>query len=119
MTPESEILRSILQYLKLRGVFAWRVNTGAMKIPGAPGKRERFIRFGFPGVSDIIGILDDGRLLAVEVKSATGQATADQLIFLAEVAKRGGVAFVARSIEDVDTHIFQIGYGAEYFKERP
>jgi len=105
-TPEGSVLASILEYLKLRRVYAWRVNSGATKVPASEGTRERFIRFGFSGCSDIIGILDDGRLLAIEVKSARGVATADQLVFLAEIAKRGGVAFVARSIEDVDQHLF-------------
>jgi hypothetical protein len=105
-TPEGAILRSILEYLAIRQVFAWRMNTGAGKLIDGARHTSRFVRFGFPGCSDIIGILDDGRWLAIEVKSPTGKATQEQLIFLAEIAKRGGVAFIARGIEDVDRHLF-------------
>jgi hypothetical protein len=104
MTPEGAVLAAILDYLAIRQVFAWRDNTGAVKLADKSGK-PRFVRFGFPGCADIIGILDDGRWLAIEVKSPTGQATLDQLRFLAEIAKRGGLAFIARSVEDVEREL--------------
>lgn len=113
MTPEGAVLSSILEYLALRGIYAWRNNTGAVQIPGP--NRTRFVRYGLKGSSDILGILDDGRFLAIEVKGPKGKASQEQSQFLAEIAKRGGVAFVARSIEDVDRHLFQPGYGAEHF----
>ena len=48
---------------------AWceRQNTGAVKVDG------RFIRYGWRGCSDLLGMLKDGRLLAVEVKAPKGQ----------------------------------------------
>ena len=47
---ESEIVRAILAYLKtVPGVVAWRNNVGAVSTG------RRFVRFGFPGMSDIIG----------------------------------------------------------------
>ncbi|MDD5303084.1 MAG: VRR-NUC domain-containing protein [Elusimicrobia bacterium] len=110
-TPEGAVLSAILEYLEIRHVFAWRNNTGAVKVEARPG--QRFIRFGKRGSSDILGVLDDGRALAIEVKGPKGKATFEQLDFLAEIAKRGGVAFIARSIEDVDRHLFQPGYGRE------
>jgi len=104
MTPEGEIVAAVFEYLQLRGVFAWRNNTGAMVVK-VPNGRDRFFRFGKKGSSDIIGILDDGRWLAIECKTAKGKASLDQLCFLAEIAKRGGVAFVARSIEEVEREL--------------
>jgi hypothetical protein len=104
-TPEGAILASILEYLEIRGVFAWRNNTGAVKVEAQHG--ARFVRFGKKGSSDVLGILDDGRFLAIEVKGPKGKATLEQLQFLAEVGKRGGVAFIARAIEDVDRHLFK------------
>jgi hypothetical protein len=106
-TPEGAVLSAILEYLEIRGVFAWRNNTGAVKVEAQHG--ARFVRFGKKGSSDILGVLDDSRFLAIEVKGPKGKATFEQLDFLAEVAKRGGVAFVARSIEDVDRHLFPGG----------
>jgi hypothetical protein len=106
-TPEGAVLSAILEYLKLRHVFAFRMNTGAGKLLDGARHTSRFVRFGFPGCSDILGVLDDGRFLAIEVKGPKGKATLEQLQFIAEVCKRGGVGFVAWSIEDVDRHLFK------------
>ena len=56
VTPESHVLSGCLRYLKARGIFCWRNNSGAVQI--APG---RFMRFGKRGYSDILGVLPDGR----------------------------------------------------------
>jgi hypothetical protein len=53
-------------------------------------------------VSDILGCLPDGRFLAIEVKSDNGHATDEQAAFIADVIRHGGVAFVARSMDDVE-----------------
>jgi hypothetical protein len=66
--------------------FAWRQNTGAVKIA------KRFVRFSFKGCSDILGMLVDGRFFAVECKATGEVATADQAAFLANVIKHGGFA---------------------------
>lgn len=100
-TPEGAVLATILDYLAIRHVYVWRNNTG----------RKGGINFGKVGSSDILGILDDGRFLAIEVKGPKGEATLEQLQFLAEIGKRGGVGFVAHSIEDVDRHLFAPGKG--------
>ena len=96
---EAEILSKILAYLKLTRIYAWRNSVGATVI-GA-GEHRRFVRFGHSGLSDIIGILSGGRFLAIEVKSAKGRITPEQRAFLDNIEERGGVAFVARSVEDV------------------
>ena len=59
---ESDVLRGCLDYLKMKNIFCYRNNSGATKVG------SRFIRFGYKGSSDIIGILPDGRFLAVECK---------------------------------------------------
>lgn len=107
---EAPILAAILEYLAIRQVYAWRQNSGAVKLADKTGK-TRFVRFGFPGCSDIIGVIGheipewEGRPLAIEVKSPTGKATMEQLVFLGEIAKRGGLAFIARSVEDVEREL--------------
>ena len=50
---ESDVLAACLQYLAVKGVFAWRHNQGA--IPRKGGGYRRFV--GLRGVSDILGIL--------------------------------------------------------------
>lgn len=94
--PESDVVRSCLEYLKIRGIFAWRQNAGV--IPLANGG----VRFsGLRGVSDILGILPDGRFLAVECKSAKGKTSEHQDAFLDQIAGNGGVACVVRSVEEL------------------
>lgn len=100
---EHQVQTACLQYLAVCPSVAWaeRINTGAVKIPGEPGRKPRFVRYGFPGCSDIIGQLKDGRFLAVEVKSRTGRATEAQAAFLKRVATSGGVSGVVRSTGDL------------------
>ena len=104
--PESAVLRDCLAYLSLMGVFAWRQNTGAGNL--GPEDRKRFVRFGFAGVSDIIGIMPDGRFLAVECKRVGGVVSQAQRAFLDEVERRGGVAVVAHCVDDLDAAL-QLG----------
>lgn len=52
-----------------------------------------------PGGSDLIGWAG-GRFLAIEVKTSTGVVSPEQKDFIALVRKHGGLAGVARSVED-------------------
>lgn len=63
-------------------------------------KHGHFYRFGKPGSSDILGILDDGRFLAIEVKRPGKEPTEVQREFLENINKNGGLAFVAYSVDD-------------------
>lgn len=95
--PEAAALIEVMKSLRGHRAVAWieRQNSGAYK------DGDRFIRFGWPGCSDIIGQLRDGRFLAVEVKAERGRLSEGQRIFLDRVAAAGGVAFVARNGEEV------------------
>lgn len=104
MTPEGRVIADVLAYLKVLGVFAWRNNTGASQVK-RPNGSLGFVRYGHVGSSDIIGLLPDGTFLAVECKAKHGCLSEHQARFLADVASRGGVAIVARCIEDVDKGI--------------
>ena len=62
----------------------------------------RSYRYGLAvGSSDLIGWTATGRFLAVEVKSAKGKATPEQLAFIEAVRAAGGVAGVVRSVDDL------------------
>lgn len=95
--PEAAALVEVLQALRASPLVAWvqRQNTGAAKVG------NRFIRFGWPGCSDILGQLRDGRFLAVECKSPTGHLRTEQAIFLERINQAGGLGFVARNCRDV------------------
>ncbi len=95
---EAEILRAIMKLLKHHPKVArvWRQNSGTFQ------QGDRYIRANTArGMSDIMGILKDGRTLAIEVKTLTGRVEDHQWEFLDSISKAGGVAFVARSVEYV------------------
>ena len=61
----------------------------------------RMIRFGLAvGSADIIGIAPCGRFLAIEIKTSKGRPTKEQLRFIEAVNNAGGIAGIARSVED-------------------
>ena len=94
---EAAVLKAVIRALALHPRVAWahRMNVGAFR------DADRFVRVGFKGCSDIIGQTTDGRFLAVEVKRPGGKPTPDQTDFIDRVNSAGGVAFVARSVDDV------------------
>ena len=94
---EAAALVEVLKALRTHPAVAWveRMNSGAVRIGG------RFLRFGWPGCPDVLGQLNDGRLLGVEVKGPAGKLRPEQAVFLDRVRTAGGVAFVARDLRDV------------------
>ncbi len=95
---ERDIQKSILEYLKLRGFYAWRNQTQGTWDAGKGIYRNAQT---LKGVSDILGVLSGGRILAIEVKRPGGKLSLDQVEFLKKVQGLGGKAFVAYSLQDV------------------
>ena len=62
--------------------------------------RPYAIRLAAPGVSDLIGWTEGGRFVAVEVKGPRGRVTDEQAAFIELVRRSGGLAGVARSVEE-------------------
>ena len=85
----------------------WRNNTGRLR-----DERGQLVTFGLcPGSADLIGYRTVtitpnmvGQTLAVfaavEVKTATGRPTPEQTAFLEHVSAAGGIAGIARSVEE-------------------
>lgn len=94
---EGAALIEVMKALRANPAVAWceRQNSGAAKVG------NRFIRFGWPGCSDVIGMMRDGRFLAVEVKGPTGSLRPEQTVFLEQVNQAGGLGFMARDCRDV------------------
>lgn len=90
------------------GIRTFRNNVGAYKAPDG-----RVIRYGLvTGSGDLIGwqtvtITPDmvgqqfARFLSVEVKAPKGVVRPEQLVWAENVRKAGGIAVIARSVEDV------------------
>lgn len=96
---EADIQRACMRAASECGAIVWRNNTGAYK------DGERYIRYGLcKGSADLIGIYK-GRFLAIEVKQHEKYPTKDQKLFLSAVSNSGGIAFVARSPEDVKKNL--------------
>lgn len=96
-----------MEYLHARGIFVWRQNTGGVYDP----RKGIFRRnHSINGVSDILGILPDGRFLAVECKSKTGRVRKEQDEFLDEIARRGGFATVVRAVDELEADLKEFGF---------
>jgi hypothetical protein len=62
------------------------------------------VRYGVPGQSDIGGVYTHngiGVVLQIEVKAARGRVAPEQTKWLAMIERMGGIAVVARSVDDV------------------
>lgn len=98
---ENAVVNGILEYLQWKKIFAWHNKNISTYDP----RTKRFRRFGkyeMRGVSDILGILPDGRFLAIECKTGYNKASDVQKEFIKNINDNGGVAFVAYGIEDVN-----------------
>lgn len=101
MNDESAIQDAIrLRLGQEPDVCLWRNNCGTAEHWN--GRRVERVRYGLcEGSSDLVGVLaPSGRLLALEVKTATGRPTKEQLAFLALVRRMGGFAAVVRSVDE-------------------
>lgn len=102
MTPENRIKRDICEYLKTqKDIFFWTTKTVGTYDPSRGIFRKNTDPFYIRGVSDILGLFEDGRFLAIEVKTKTGRLSDFQREFLERVKAMGGLAIVARSVDDV------------------
>lgn len=100
---ENIVLSQCLKYLEVLHIYHWRNNTGALKAG------RRFIRFGFPGSSDILGILPDGRFLAIECKREKGGRLSDvQKDFISRINSNGGVAMCVHSLDELQENMRKI-----------
>jgi hypothetical protein len=108
LTPEGRIKTDCFRYLKRRGFFVWNNPSGAVRIT-----QDRWVRFGLKGSSDIIGVLPDGKFLAVEMKARHGRLSPEQSAFIEKVRGLGGVAVVACSFRELDAALRHEGYADE------
>jgi len=105
---EVDIQKSILDFLShVKHCFVWRNNN--VGIYDAKRKVYRLNRSQYTpnGISDILGIYR-GKFLAIEVKRPKGKPTKSQSVFMDNIIKCGGIAFVATSIPDVKSMLFEI-----------
>lgn len=98
---EKDIENFILNYLNSKNIFCWKNQSVGIFDPKRKIYRKSNNNFHINGVADILGVMPNGKILAIEVKSRSGKLSQAQKTFLLNVKKQGGVAFVARSISKV------------------
>lgn len=97
---EKQIQNEILEYLNsLPHCRAWQTQSGAVFDPTRRSFRKP-PKWAPIGVADIIGIWH-GYFLAIEVKRPGGRLSAHQKDWLSDMVKRGAIAMVAFSLQDV------------------
>ena len=101
---ENAVTNEILEYLAWKGIYAWKNKN----IPTFDPKRNVFRRAGkyeIRGVSDIIGVMQNGTILCIECKTGYNKASDVQNEFIDNINKAGGIAFVAYGIDDVKKYL--------------
>lgn len=101
---ETDLVRAVLDYLKIVGIYAWRNNTTGVQRTDRSG-RQFWTFSGMRGVSDVLGVLcapRRGMLIAIEAKMPGKHPTPEQRSFLDEVSARGGLALVVSSLRQLE-----------------
>lgn len=89
---ETAIKKQIKYYLQYRGWFIFHILQGVGS---------------YKGVSDFIAI-KEGRVLFIEVKTAIGKQSPDQIQFEADIRRCGGKYLLARSVDDVAKYVEKV-----------
>jgi hypothetical protein len=98
---ESSVLNAVMEYLLLKRIPHWRINSGATKT-----ERGGFIRFGSKGMSDIYAIGPDGISIWIECKrSKGGRLSESQKEFLDCINRNGGIGIVVNSVESLESQL--------------
>ena len=88
METEKQVTKEILFTLREHGAFVFKHWSGPMSRKG---------------VSDILGCLPNGQMVAIECKRKGGKPSKEQIEFIADIKRVGGMAFIADSVETVRT----------------
>jgi Holliday junction resolvase len=89
---ETELQRSILDYLKARGICAWRANSGYVR---------KNIKLAPPGTPDIIGYTAQGTFFGIEVKKPGCEPSKIQKQWHDQARAAGCHIYVATSVEEL------------------
>ena len=94
--PESAVIQQVKQVIKMTGLKIQRIDTGSFQI--GTGQNRRYIKTAEAGTCDFEGYDMQGRFLAIECKRPVGgKLSPAQAERIADINRKGGVAFVAHS----------------------
>jgi hypothetical protein len=105
MKPEEKIHVSIMDFLRMKRIFAFSVPNellGAVRSKAGVARMARFKRMGLtPGVADIIVLLPGGKTVFFEVKAPGEKQSKNQVVFQDRVRALGYNYHVVRSVDEV------------------
>ena len=97
--PENVVIAEVKEIIKATGIKLQRINTGCFVI--GTGVNRRFIKTADTGTCDFEGYDNTGRFVAIECKRPIGgRLSPAQKERIADINRKGGVAFVAHSGEE-------------------
>jgi len=105
---EKDIQNAIMDWLKLKGWYALRINSGAQFKENSKGKKY-MIRLAPPGTPDIIACTPKGRFIGIEVKRPGNKPTKLQRETLQRITDCGGVGMWVRSLEELISDLESVG----------
>jgi hypothetical protein len=98
---ESAVIRAVDQYLTIKHIPHWRINTGCLK-----NEHGRLVKFGSVGMSDFYAIGPGGISIWIECKRPEGgRLSAPQHEFLDEINRNGGIGIVVNSIDSLEEQL--------------
>jgi hypothetical protein len=104
---EADVLQAVDQWLSLKRIPHWRMNSGGLK-----DSRGRLVRFGARGMADFyaIGPAPEGKSIWIECKRPSGGiVSAAQREFLDCINRHSGVGIVVHSVEDLEEQLKEAG----------
>lgn len=97
--PESAVIQQVKTVIRATGLKLQRINTGCFTI--GEGRNRRYIKTAEAGTLDFEGYDNSGRFCAIECKRPIGgRLSPAQEERIADINRKGGVAFVAHSGEE-------------------
>ena len=103
---EAEVLRQCLDLLTLLRVKHYRNNTGAVAVAATATSRRRYVRFGVPGMPDVVAVgprggRHAGKFIGIEVKAPGGRLRPEQAAVIDNLRADEALAFVVRSAAEL------------------
>lgn len=89
MTPETQLKKTVKDYLNLKHYFWWWNFASIASYKGLPD----------------IFVLYDNILYGIEFKSPKGKLSDNQIFFMEKLKEYGGVPIIAKKLEDVMYHL--------------
>lgn len=109
---EKDIENLVLEWLSWKGIFAWKNQSVGVYDSRKKVYRKSKNKYHINGVSDILGILPDGKHLAIEIKTPQRKNTTsdDQQLFIDSINAFNGIGFVAWTLDMVIERLEKEGY---------